>query len=113
MRRDLQGRIRFAPIQSPEARSFLISQGVMPTELDALETVYFYGAPGLSRRSDAILGLMGELPLPLRWARLLRFIPRIFRDGVYQFVSRSRYRTFGKRDSCRIPTESERERFLF
>ena len=113
IRRDFQGRIRFAAIQSLEARSFLISQGIPPAELDALETVYFYDTSVVRRRSDAILGLMAELPLPWRGVRILKFIPRVFRDGMYRFVSRTRYRIFGKRDACRIPGESERERFLF
>ena len=43
-------------------------------------------------------GCAGELPSPLR-------------DPIYRWIARNRYRWFGKRDTCRVPTAEERERF--
>lgn len=47
---------------------------------------------------------------PLCYALLI--IPRFIRDGVYNFIARHRYRWFGRRDHCMIPTPDIRERFL-
>jgi predicted DCC family thiol-disulfide oxidoreductase YuxK len=41
-----------------------------------------------------------------------RLLPRPLRDTVYDWVAANRYRWFGQRASCRIPTPQERERFL-
>jgi predicted DCC family thiol-disulfide oxidoreductase YuxK len=42
----------------------------------------------------------------------LRFMPRVLRDGTYRVIARNRYRWFGKRETCRVPTAEERARFL-
>jgi predicted DCC family thiol-disulfide oxidoreductase YuxK len=42
----------------------------------------------------------------------LIIIPRFIRDGVYNFISRNRYRWFGKREECFLPSADTRERFL-
>ena len=39
-------------------------------------------------------------------------VPRPIRDAVYRWIARNRYQWFGKRDTCRLPTLEERERFL-
>jgi predicted DCC family thiol-disulfide oxidoreductase YuxK len=43
---------------------------------------------------------------------LLRLIPRPIRKRGYDFVARHRYRWFGKKETCRLPTPDERARFL-
>ena len=44
--------------------------------------------------------------------RLLQLIPRTLRDYGYRVVARNRYRVFGRYDSCPLPTEDTRSRFL-
>lgn len=39
-------------------------------------------------------------------------IPPFIRDAVYKWISRNRYKWFGKRDTCRLPTPEEKARFL-
>jgi predicted DCC family thiol-disulfide oxidoreductase YuxK len=39
-------------------------------------------------------------------------IPRFIRDGMYNWIANNRYRWFGKRDSCRLPTPEEKAQFL-
>jgi predicted DCC family thiol-disulfide oxidoreductase YuxK len=48
------------------------------------------------------------------WKLLYGFIiiPRCIRDAVYHFVSRNRYKWYGKREECMVPTPELKERFL-
>jgi predicted DCC family thiol-disulfide oxidoreductase YuxK len=63
-------------------------------------------------RSDAVLCVLENLP-GYRWlARIGRLAPRPVRDGAYRFIAATRYRIWGKRDSCRLPSPEERSRFL-
>jgi predicted DCC family thiol-disulfide oxidoreductase YuxK len=39
-------------------------------------------------------------------------LPRLVRDPIYKFIARNRYRWFGRKDSCMIPTPELRARFL-
>ena len=42
----------------------------------------------------------------------LRFLPEAFLDGLYDGLAKRRYALFGKKETCRLPTEAERKRFL-
>jgi predicted DCC family thiol-disulfide oxidoreductase YuxK len=63
-------------------------------------------------RSEAVLRIARDLGRP--WSLLwpLVHVPRPLRDLVYRLIARSRYRIFGRRDICRVPTPDERDRFL-
>ena len=67
----------------------------------------------LHERSSAALhvGLTLDWPWPLL-ASLGFLVPLQVRDAIYDWVGRHRYHWFGKRDTCRLPTASERRRFL-
>jgi len=70
------------------------------------------GAEELLHRSDAILFILEHLP-GYRWlARVGRLVPRPVRDSMYRLVAATRYRIWGKRDSCRLPSQDEITRFL-
>ncbi|HCY77945.1 MAG TPA: hypothetical protein DHV28_18720 [Ignavibacteriales bacterium] len=42
----------------------------------------------------------------------LRFLPKLFTDLIYDLIAKNRYKFFGKKESCRIPTPEERSKFL-
>jgi predicted DCC family thiol-disulfide oxidoreductase YuxK len=67
---------------------------------------------GIHYQSDASLEVYRRLG-GLWWLlSLARFIPRGIRNPVYRLIAHNRYRWFGKRQTCRIPTAEERARFL-
>jgi predicted DCC family thiol-disulfide oxidoreductase YuxK len=63
-------------------------------------------------KTDAVIQIATHLK---GWPRLfsfIKFIPRPIRDFAYDLVAKNRYALFGKRETCRIPEESIRHRFL-
>jgi len=63
-------------------------------------------------KTDAVIQIATHLK---GWPRLfmgLKFIPKFIRDFGYDLVAKNRYTLFGKRETCRIPDESIRHRFL-
>jgi len=114
LRHDAVARFRFSPLQGEVAREALARFGV---DASALDTVYVLAeadaaAPRLLARSDAVLFVLSQLPAPWRWLGHLRVLPRALRDAAYGVVARHRYRVFGQKDACRLPTPAERARFL-
>jgi predicted DCC family thiol-disulfide oxidoreductase YuxK len=106
--RDWQGRFRFSPLQGATARDWL--QMTPETSLDSVALV---DAAGVHRKSDAvgrILVQLGGVWRPMGW--LLHLIPRPVRNWGYDVVARRRYRWFGRKEACRLPTPAERARFL-
>lgn len=63
-------------------------------------------------KSEAAIKAIASLKGPWTLVLLFLVIPKFFRDAIYDWVARSRYTLFGKRDTCRIPTPDEKDRFL-
>jgi predicted DCC family thiol-disulfide oxidoreductase YuxK len=108
MRNDRTGRLRFASFQSDEGAALLRAHGVTT----APETIYVVDNGRLYSESDAALYLTSFLRAPYRILSIGKVVPRFIRNALYRIVARNRYRWFGKKDSCRIPTPEERSRFL-
>ncbi len=109
IRHDQRGDIAFASLQSDVGRDAMVRTGHDP---DALDTMVLVDGDGFWTRSDAALRIAGHMGGSWRVALALRIVPRFVRDAVYRVVARNRYRWFGKRESCRLPTPEERERIL-
>ena len=109
MDRDRQGQIRYTPNQSDSGRDLLTQHGRNP---DEVETLYLIEDGKLYDQSSAVLRISRYLRFPWNLGYALIIIPRFLRNGVYRFIARNRYRWFGKREACRIPSAEERARFL-
>jgi predicted DCC family thiol-disulfide oxidoreductase YuxK len=108
MKRDRQGVFRFATLQGAYA-----AQHVAGLDPDLPpESLLLIDADGLHVRSSSALKTLGRLPGVWRVLAVLLWVPAPLRDGVYRVIARFRYKLFGKKDACRLPTPEERERFL-
>lgn len=115
LKRDHNDRFRFAALQSEYAAKILARHGVNALDLDTVYLVSSYGQAGerLTNRSNAAIAVFAELGG--FWSVVsgfLRVIPRPVRDWGYNLVARSRYRIFGRYDSCPLPDPKDRQRFL-
>ena len=111
IRHDRAERFRFAPLQSAAARPYLDAAGLDAGYLASLVLIDEDGRPHVG--SDAALGVGRRLDTP--WpalAALGRAVPRPVREAAYRLVAEHRYRVFGRRAACRLPTPAERARFL-
>lgn len=79
---------------------------------DELESIILQEGESISDRSTAILRIAKELGGFYSLLYVFMVIPKGIRDLVYEFIARNRYRWFGKKDSCRVPTPEERSLFL-
>jgi predicted DCC family thiol-disulfide oxidoreductase YuxK len=107
--RDPKKNFRFAPFQSSAGQDLLKKFGLLATDLD---TMVLIEDGRVFTRSTA--GLKIARRLSSLWPLLYAFmiVPRFFRDAVYNVVARNRYRWWGRRDACMVPTPEVRERFL-
>ncbi|MEQ8240240.1 MAG: DCC1-like thiol-disulfide oxidoreductase family protein [Cyclobacteriaceae bacterium] len=108
LRRDYAGKLYFASLQSDFAANFLPRFGMTSRNMDS---VIFYANGRLYDKSSAILEIAKHLRF-YRYFYFLKIVPKIFRDFIYSMIANSRYSVFGKKDTCRIATEDEKERFL-
>lgn len=101
--------IQFAASQSAAGRELLREFGF---EAENLATFVFIEDGKAHVRSDAALEVARHLRLPWRLLRVLRLMPRPFRDSIYGFLAKNRFRWFGKRESCVVASPEQRSRFI-
>ena len=106
--RDPRGEIKFAPLQGDTARQLL-----SPADLQNLDTMVLWVEGRTYRKSAAAVRILWRLSFPWRFmGTLLWLIPLPLRNLGYTLIARNRYRLFGKKETCRMPTAAERLRFL-
>jgi len=106
--RDMSQIFSYASLQGESARSNL-----PPHIVNSLSSIILRFPDGrLFFESDAVIEILKRLPGYAVWASLLGLLPRFFRNFFYQLIAKNRYRLFGKRDTCRLPTPEEKARFL-
>lgn len=109
IQRDPRGLFHFAALQSDAGKALLADCGLDPEGIDSVILVEdgkaFTG-------STAALSIARRLGAPWSWTYALMFVPRPVRDALYGLIARNRYRMFGKKDECMIPTTDVRARFL-
>lgn len=106
---DRAGRLRFAPKQTEGARRRLLAAGHDP---DRVESIVLIEDGRVRTHSDAALRIIGCLPFPHSLPAALRVVPGGLRDWVYGLFARNRFRWFGRRDACYVPSADVRSRFV-
>ncbi len=107
---DTQGLYRLAAMQGEAGRTILTQAGLDP---DDPSSFVLLRSGGALRETTAILAVLKSLAGP--WpvvARMISAIPRSVRDRIYFRIARNRYRLFGKRAQCYVPSPDDAWRFL-
>lgn len=107
--RDRHDRFQFGSLQSERVKELLRPLHYSTSELS---TVLLLEGDQLYTRSTAVLKIFRRMPgvWPLLYA--LMVVPRPVRDFLYDLVARNRYRIFGRKDACRIPTPELQSKFV-
>ena len=108
LKRDLKGNFQFAPLQGETARSLLT-----PEDVSDLNSMVLWVEGRTYRKSAAAVRVLWQLGPGWQIAgTLLWLIPLPLRNLAYSLIAQNRYRIFGKKETCRLPTPEERSRFL-
>jgi len=109
IKRDPLARFTFAASQGDAGRALLARHGL--TETGKSSMVLIQDDRTLFE-SDAVLEIAAGLQGPCRWLRVFKVVPRFLRNPFYRLFAKVRYRLFGKRLTCMIPTADVKRRFL-
>ena len=107
--RDTDEQFYFASLQSDVGQELLAEHGL---ETDALESVVLIDGEDAYVKSDAVLRIARLLGGVYALAWPFRFLPRRLRDWAYDVVADHRYRLFGQKEQCMMPTGNVQERIL-
>ena len=99
---------RFAAMQTKAGENIIQEYGVLNDRKSIIlikEWVVLY-------KSDAIIEIARQIT---GWPSILKYgflFPKFLRDGIYDLIAKNRYSLFGKKETCMVPTEEDRNRFL-
>ena len=114
IRHDATGQFRFAALQSEAAQALLAAhcRPQTPAALADPTSVLLVADGRVYAHSAAVLRIAGRLGGIWRLAAVGWLLPGPWRDALYRYVARHRYRWFGRQESCLLPTPALRGRFL-
>ena len=109
LRHENDRELKFAPLQGETAEAMRARFPNIPTSID---TVVYVDGEHAHLRSKAFLHMSRHFKRPWRWLHGLRWIPAFILDLGYRLVAATRYKLFGKVDSCELPSPENRARFM-
>lgn len=109
IKHDPDKKFLFASLQS-EAGQKLLTQYQLPTQ--NFNSFTLVQDDKVFIKSTAALKVVRQLKGACSWLYIFIIVPKFIRDGVYTLIAKNRYKWFGKKDACMIPTPALKERFL-
>ncbi|SRX56174.1 thiol-disulfide oxidoreductase DCC family protein [Aequorivita sp. CIP111184] len=109
IQRDKKNIFKFAALQS-EIGKQLVAKFKIDTK--KVDSIIFIDGEKHYEKSTAALRISKDLSgaYPLLFGFMI--VPKFIRNAVYDYIARNRYKWFGKKESCMIPTAELKERFL-
>lgn len=110
IKKDKKDVFRFVALQSEIGQQILKHIGIDPKQIDSIVlyepgTAYFY-------KSSAAIEIAKELGGFISLIGVFRILPEALRNSIYDYVARNRYKWYGKKDNCMIPTPELKSKFL-
>jgi len=110
IKRDTKNLFLFTPLQSETGKKLLKERRIDPKSIDSIILI----EPNVAYyiKSDAALEIIKDLKTSWRLISIFKVLPIGFRNFVYDFIAKNRYRWFGKKEQCMIPTPELKAKFL-
>lgn len=108
--RDKKDVFRYAALQSEPGKRYIAERAIDVTRVDSILLI----EPGVAyfTKSDAALRIGQEFGGLWKALALLTWIPKPVRDAVYDIVAKNRYKWFGKKSACMVPSPELEAKFL-
>lgn len=100
----------FTALQSEAGKKIVNSLGINTEKIDS---IILYDPKGAFYiKASAALRVMNEFGGLWKLTQVFRIVPAVLSNLFYDFVAKNRYRWFGKKESCMIPTTELKSKFL-
>jgi predicted DCC family thiol-disulfide oxidoreductase YuxK len=109
IKHDKNEQFSFASLQSDAAKEILLQFTAKKTNLNS---VLLIENGNIYDKSTAVLLITRKLPGGFKFLYVFKILPKFIRDAVYNFIANNRYKWFGKKETCMLPTPEIKNRFL-
>lgn len=108
IKRDPRALLSFASLQSDVGKELIAQYGIP----EAIDSFVLIEGDKYYIKSTAALKVCRYLHRFWKIATICLIVPRPLRDWVYGIIAKNRFKWFGTKDHCMLPTPEERKRFL-
>ncbi|MBT8317773.1 MAG: thiol-disulfide oxidoreductase DCC family protein [Lutibacter sp.] len=109
IRNDKKEHFLFASLQSDAAKEILLQYQVKKITFDSILLIE---NGKIYTKSTAALRISRNLDGTYRFIYFLKIIPKSITDWIYDIIANNRYKWFGKKESCMMPDEKLKSKFL-
>lgn len=109
IKRDKNDVFRYAPLQSKVGKNLAAKHKI---DLDKVDSIILVTDQSAVAKSTAALRIAKHLSGGWPLLAVFFILPTFLRNAVYDFIARNRYKWFGKKDACMIPTPELKSKFL-
>ncbi|WP_159019760.1 thiol-disulfide oxidoreductase DCC family protein [Algibacter sp. L3A6] len=110
IKRDKKEHFLFTALQSETGKQILDQYKIDTTKIDSI--LLYTPEKGIDYKSTAALKIAVSLSFPENLMAIFFIVPTFIRNWVYDFIAKNRYKWYGKKESCMIPTPELKNRFL-
>lgn len=110
IRHDTKDVFRFASLQSEIGKEFIKHFSIDTKKTDSI--LLFSPDQNVSYKSTAALKIASHLGFPRSVLGIFLVVPTFLRNWVYDYIAKNRYRWYGKKDECMVPTPELKSKFL-
>jgi predicted DCC family thiol-disulfide oxidoreductase YuxK len=106
---DKHNKFKFASLQSDAAKDILLQFNQNNSDLNSIILIV---GDEIYKKSSAILRLLKILGGLHSILYIFMIVPKPIRNWVYDYVAKNRYKWYGKKESCMIPTKELKSKFI-
>ena len=110
IKHDKKDKFRFTAIQSEIGQQIIQTNQIDTFKMDSI--ILYSEKKGISYKSTAALKIAMLLGFPINVLGILLIIPPFLRNWIYDFIAKNRYKWYGRRESCMVPTPELKKKFI-
>jgi predicted DCC family thiol-disulfide oxidoreductase YuxK len=110
IKHDNKEQFLFSALQSDVGKNILKHYKIDTSKIDSI--LLYTPEKGIDYKSTAALKIATALGFPQNIMAIFFIVPHFIRNWVYDFIAKNRYKWYGKKESCMIPTKELKSRFL-
>ncbi len=111
IKRDKEDLFLFAPLQSEIGKDIIKKFNIDTEKTDSI-LLYNPKKDSLSYKSTAALKVAKQLGFPTQLLTVFFIVPVFIRNWVYNYIAKNRYKWYGRKDACMIPTLELQSKFI-
>ncbi|WP_298238014.1 thiol-disulfide oxidoreductase DCC family protein [uncultured Algibacter sp.] len=110
IKHDKSNKFMFAPLQGTTGKNIVEHYNIDTSKIDSI--ILYTPEKGIVYKSKAALKVASKLSFPTNLLGVFLIIPAFIRNWVYDFIAKNRYKWYGKKEACMIPTPELKSKFL-